>query len=138
VAIVVVLRMFSGQRWARLTLAAGLGVVGTLSLTIEPVLWLARGNSLTHMIAQAGITDLVFGSSRVLHVAAVFAGCVLMFMPSANAYFRTPRIRSRVRFNSRHVVSRVLAASAHRRSDAERATLACPPPAHTDLTRGYK
>jgi hypothetical protein len=93
VAIVVVLRMFSGQRWARLTLAAGLGVVGTLSLTVEPVLWLARGNSLTHMVAQAGIIDLVFGSSRIVHVAAVVAGCVLMFMPSANAYFRNPASR---------------------------------------------
>jgi hypothetical protein len=34
--------------------------------------------------------DLLFGGSRVLHVAAVLAACVLMFGPSANAYVRTP------------------------------------------------
>jgi hypothetical protein len=62
-------------------------------LTVDPVIWLAHGNSLTHVIAQAGIIDLVFGASRVVHVAAVLAGCVLMFVPSAGAYFRAPAHR---------------------------------------------
>ena len=84
-----------------------------LSLTVEPVPWLARGYSLTHMIAQAGIIDLVFGSSRVVHVAAVVAGCVLMFMPPANAYSER-RIRSRVKFDSRPRSLLVVAGSAHR------------------------
>jgi hypothetical protein len=89
-AIVVALQMFSGRGWARLTLTVALGIVGTLSLILDPVIWLAHGNSLTHLIAQAGIIDLVFGGSRVVHVAAVLAGCVLMFVPSADAYFRAP------------------------------------------------
>src|SRR5689334_5510999 len=81
-AIVVALRMLSGRRWARLALAVGLGVFGLLSLTVDPVLWLAHGNSVTHLIEQSGTVDLLFGGSRVVHVVAVLAGCVLMFVPS--------------------------------------------------------
>jgi hypothetical protein len=88
-AIVVALRMFAGRRWARLTLAIGLGVLGTLSLVVDPLLWLAQGNSVTHLIRYAEPADLAFGGSRIVHVAAVLTGCVLMFVPSANAYFRT-------------------------------------------------
>jgi hypothetical protein len=88
-AVLVVLRMFSGRRWARLVLTAALGVLGTLSLTVDPFLWLVHGNSLTQLIRQSGIIDLLFGGSRVVHVAAVLGGCVLMFVPSANRYFRT-------------------------------------------------
>lgn len=87
-AVLVVRRMFSGQRWARLVLTGTLGFLGTLSLTVDPVLWLAHGNSITELIRQSGIIDLVFGGSRTVHVAAVLGGCVLMFVPSANAYFR--------------------------------------------------
>jgi hypothetical protein len=41
-------------------------------------------------LRKSGTVDLLFGGSRVLHVAAVLAACVLMFGPSANAYVRTP------------------------------------------------
>jgi hypothetical protein len=90
-AMVVALRMLSGSRWARLTLTIALGIGGTLSLTVGPVLWLAHGNSLTHLMAQAAAIDVAFGASRVVHVAAVLAGCVLMFVPSADVYFRAFR-----------------------------------------------
>jgi hypothetical protein len=82
------LQMLSGRRWARLTLAVGLGFLGTLSLVVDPVIWLVRGNSLTRLLAHAGATDVMFGSSRVVHVAAVLAACALMSAPSANGYFR--------------------------------------------------
>ncbi|MFJ8578331.1 hypothetical protein [Micromonospora sp. NPDC093277] len=98
-ATVVALRMFSGRGWARLALVVALGIGGTLSLAVGPVMWLANGNSLTHLIAQAGIIDLVFGGSRIVHVAAVLTGCVLMFVPSADAYFRAQAHR-RVRAGS--------------------------------------
>jgi len=88
-AVVVVLRMFAGRRWARLVLTGTLGFLGTLSLTVGPVLWLAHGNSITGLIRQSGAIDLLFGGSRAVHIAAVLGGCVLMFVPSANVYFRT-------------------------------------------------
>ncbi|GAA2354627.1 hypothetical protein [Dactylosporangium salmoneum] len=87
----VVLRMSAGRRWARLALAVGLGVLGLLSLVVDPVLWLAHGNSLTALIRESGPVDLLFGASRAVHVAAVLSACLLMFLPSANRYFRTRR-----------------------------------------------
>ncbi|GIF50711.1 hypothetical protein DFJ67_1877 [Asanoa ferruginea] len=89
-AILVALRMRAGRRWARLTLAVGLGVLGTLSLVVDPLLWLLDGNSLSAVLAESGPADLAFGTSRVLHVAAVLTACVLMFLPSSNRYFRRP------------------------------------------------
>nr|GID87433.1 hypothetical protein Ade03nite_63570 [Actinoplanes derwentensis] len=88
-AVLVVVRMYSGQRWARWVLTGALGLLGTLSLTADPVLWLAEGNSINEAVRNSGAVDLLFGGSRVVHVAAVLCGCVLMFVPSANAYFRT-------------------------------------------------
>ncbi|WP_433043406.1 hypothetical protein [Dactylosporangium sp. CS-033363] len=87
-ALFTTLRMYRGQRWARLALAVGLGVLGTLSIVVDPLLWLAGGNSLTAVIRDSGGVDLLFGASRVLHVAAVLSACALMFTPKANAYFR--------------------------------------------------
>lgn len=87
-AFAVVSRMFSGRRWARLVLASALGVLGTLSMTVDPLRWLVHGNSLADVIRRSGLVDLLFGGSRVIHVIAVLAACVCMFVPSANGYFR--------------------------------------------------
>ncbi|GAA2532201.1 hypothetical protein GCM10010201_34590 [Pilimelia columellifera subsp. columellifera] len=81
--------MFAGWRWARLALTAALGILGTLSLTADPILWLVHGNSTTKLVQESGTIDLLSGGSRLVHVAAVLSGCVLMFVPSANAYFQT-------------------------------------------------
>lgn len=43
VAVLVAFRMRSGARWARITLAVGLGVVGTASLVVEPLRYLLDG-----------------------------------------------------------------------------------------------
>ncbi|MEV4535269.1 hypothetical protein AB0J82_15700 [Asanoa sp. NPDC049518] len=83
-ALLVAFQMRSGKRWARLVLTIGLGFFGTLSLVVDPVLWLLDGNSLSDALANVS----AFGISRAVHVAAVLAGCVLMFVSSANAYFR--------------------------------------------------
>ncbi|MER7279199.1 hypothetical protein ABT369_32655 [Dactylosporangium sp. NPDC000244] len=87
-AALAVLRMAAGRRWARLALAIGLGVFGTLSLTVDPVLWLAQGHALGAVIRESGPVDLLFGASRVVHVAAVLGACALMFTPPASAWFR--------------------------------------------------
>jgi hypothetical protein len=87
-AVLVAFQMRAGRRWARWVLAVGLGVLGTLSLVVDPVRWLLDGNSLTDLVSGASAVDLAFGISRGVHVAAVLAACVLMFVPSAHAYFR--------------------------------------------------
>ena len=87
----IITRMRLGKRWARLTLAVLLGVIGTLSLVIDPISWLARGNSLSEVFTQADLLFFVIAPIRTVHLAAVIAALVLMFLPSANTYFRTAR-----------------------------------------------
>jgi hypothetical protein len=98
-ALVAALRMRDGRRWARVALVAGLGVFGLLSLVVAPVRWLLDGNSVGRLVAGSGTADLLFGGSRLLHVAAVVAGCALMFTRAANAWFRpaAPARASRAR-----------------------------------------
>lgn len=88
VAVLVAFRMRSGARWARITLAVGLGVVGTASLVVEPLRYLLDGGSLADALSRADTLDLVFGASRAVHLAAVLTAVALMFRPAANAYFR--------------------------------------------------
>ncbi|MET9688855.1 hypothetical protein ABZY81_10295 [Streptomyces sp. NPDC006514] len=81
-------RMRGGARWARVTLALGLGVLGTASMVVQPLAYLADGGSLGDALSRAGVLDLFFGGSRIVHVAAVLTAVVLMFRPAANRYFR--------------------------------------------------
>ena len=87
----IITRMRLGKRWARLTLAVLLGVIGTLSLVIDPISWLAGGNSLSEVFTQADLLFFLIAPIRTVHLAAVIAALVLMFLPSANTYFRTSR-----------------------------------------------
>jgi hypothetical protein len=88
VAVYVIVQMRSGKGWARLTLAVLLGGVGTLSLVIDPISWLASGNSPGEVLAQADALFYFVAPIRVVHLAAVIAALVFMFVPAANAYFR--------------------------------------------------
>src|ERR687893_1926720 len=81
-------RMRLGKRWARLTLAVVLGGIGTLSLVIDPISWLAARNPLGEVFARADLLFAFVAPIRVVHLAAVVAALVFMFLPAANAYFR--------------------------------------------------
>jgi hypothetical protein len=92
----IITRMRLGKGWARLTLAALLGGIGTLSLVIDPISWLAGGNSLSDVFTEANLLFFLIAPIRIVHLAAVIAALVLMFLPAANTYFRTSRsVRSR-------------------------------------------
>jgi hypothetical protein len=87
----IITRMRLGKGWARITLAVLLGVIGTLSLVIDPISWLAEGNSLSDVFTEANLLFFVIAPIRIVHLAAVIAALVLMFLPAANTYFRTSR-----------------------------------------------
>jgi hypothetical protein len=87
----IITRMRLGKRWARLTLAVLLGVIGTLSLVIDPITWLAGGNSLSEVFTEANLLFFLIAPIRIVHLAAVIAALVLMFLPAANTYFRASR-----------------------------------------------
>jgi hypothetical protein len=89
--IYVATRMRSGKRWARDTLAIALGVVGTLSLVIDPISWLAAGNSLRDVFADADLLFAFVAPIRAVHLAAVIGALVFMYRPDAAAYFRAAR-----------------------------------------------
>jgi hypothetical protein len=84
-------QMRLGKRWARMTLAVVLGVIGTLSLVIDPISWLAQGNSLRAVFVDADLLFAFVAPIRALHLAAVIGALVFMFRPAANAYFRASR-----------------------------------------------
>ncbi|GGY42338.1 hypothetical protein [Streptomyces tanashiensis] len=90
-ALLIALRMRSGRAWARITLTLALGVAGTASMVVQPIRALVQGRSLGAAFEEAGAMDIAFGASRALHVAAVLTAVVLMFLPTANAYFRAHR-----------------------------------------------
>jgi hypothetical protein len=89
VVVYVVAQMRLGKRWARLTLAILLGVIGTLSLIIDPISWLADGNSLREVSTQADLLFVFIAPIRAVHLASVIAALVLMYLPAANDYFRS-------------------------------------------------
>jgi hypothetical protein len=88
VAVYVIAQMRLGKRWARITLAVLLGGIGTLSLVIDPISWLTAGNSLGEVFEQADLLFVFVAPIRVVHLAAVIAALILMFLPTANCYFR--------------------------------------------------
>jgi hypothetical protein len=87
----IITRMRLGKRWARMTLAVLLGGIGTLSLVIDPISWLTAGNSLSDVFTEANLLFFLIAPIRTVHLAAVIAALVLMFLPAANTYFRTSR-----------------------------------------------
>jgi len=87
-AVYLAARLRQGRNRARIALAVLLGGIGTLSLVIGPVTWLAEGGSLADAVAAADLGSVLFAASRVVHLGAVIAALILMFHPAANAYIR--------------------------------------------------
>jgi hypothetical protein len=95
VAVYIIAQMRLGKSWARLTLAVLLGVIGTLSLVIDPISWLVAGNSFREVFTQADLLFIFIAPIRAVHLAAVIAALVFMFLPAANTYFRAARSPTR-------------------------------------------
>ena len=95
VVIYIIAQMRLGKTWARTTLAVLLGGIGTLSLVIDPILWLAAGNALREVFAQANLLFYMVAPIRAVHLAAVIAALVFMFLPAANTYFRAAQSGTR-------------------------------------------
>ncbi len=85
---VLVLALRTGRNSVRWTVAVLLGGFGTVSLVIEPMSWLLAGGSPGLFLVTADAPALVAAVLRIAHLVAVFAALVLMFRPTANAWFR--------------------------------------------------
>jgi hypothetical protein len=87
----VILKMRQGKNWARIVLAIGLGVLGSLSLLIGPIEWFSTGHSLADAFTGLALQTLLFMASRIVHMLAVWAGLLLMFLPESNLYFKAKK-----------------------------------------------
>ena len=75
---VVIVRFARGREWARLLLLVGLGVVGTASLLVEPVMWLLNDADFGVYFGALDGPGTVILVSRVVHLAAVAVGVTAM------------------------------------------------------------
>ncbi|GAA1292813.1 hypothetical protein GCM10009609_71960 [Pseudonocardia aurantiaca] len=85
---VLVLALYTGRNAVRWAVAALLGGIGTLSLVVEPVSWLAAGGDPVAFLTAADGPTLVVSALRVLHIAAVLTALTLMFRPESARFFR--------------------------------------------------
>lgn len=84
----VAIRMTHGDRWARLLLTFGIGVVGLASLLIEPLTAALDADDLGAILTGAILDDLLVATLRIVHILAVPIAVVAMYRPAARAYFR--------------------------------------------------
>lgn len=81
------LLMRSGRGWARWALLVVFGGLGTFSLIFEPVGWLMAGGSAATFLAKADAATWAMILSRVAHLLCVWGAILLMFAPTAHAFF---------------------------------------------------
>ena len=87
----VALQLRLGKNWARWTIGIVLGVFGLLSLLIQPLSWLMEGHAVSEAFANLNLASAAFMLSRAVHMLAVVAATVLMFVPTSNQFFRAQR-----------------------------------------------
>ncbi|ASO17892.1 hypothetical protein FHR81_005381 [Actinoalloteichus hoggarensis] len=88
VFVALALLMRDAWNWARVCLAVLLGGVGLLTMVADPIGDLASGASVAAAFGTAGPLGGLFAVVRLVHLLAVPAAVIAMFLPSANAYFR--------------------------------------------------
>jgi hypothetical protein len=83
-----VLALYSGRDAVRWAVALLMGLLGTASLVVEPLGWLAAGGSVPEFLAAADGPTIVIVVLRAVHLLAVLAALTAMFRPAANVWFR--------------------------------------------------
>ena len=91
---VLVVALRPGRDAVRWTVVGVLGVIGMLSLVVEPVRALLDGATVAGFLAAASGPDLVIAALRTLHVGAVLMALALLFHPVAHRFFRPVRPRT--------------------------------------------
>ena len=87
-----VLALRTGRRAVRWAVTLLLGVVGLLSLVVEPAAWVLAGGSVPAYLGSADAETWLIVLLRALHIGAVLAALVALYRPAANTFFRRRRI----------------------------------------------
>ncbi|WP_280467441.1 hypothetical protein [Nocardia cyriacigeorgica] len=91
----IAVRMARGDRRARSALAVGIGVLGTVSLIIEPVRALLSAEHVGDLVNEVDVSDVAIGLMRAGHIVAVLVAVPAMYSPAASRWFRGgTRLRS--------------------------------------------
>lgn len=87
VVLLVAVRMAHGARWARLLLTFGIGVIGLLSLIIEPLAALLSADKFGDLFATITLDGALVALFRTIHIVAVLIAIPAMYHPAARRYF---------------------------------------------------
>lgn len=83
----VALVMLNGSRVARALLTVGIGVVGLLSLIIEPVAVLLSADDYAVLFGELAPSSAVLVGCRTVHILAVLVAVAAMYTPAAHRWF---------------------------------------------------
>ncbi|MEU1963508.1 hypothetical protein [Nocardia sp. NPDC019304] len=84
----VAVRMTRGDRWARLLITVGIGVLGLLSLIIEPLAAAMSANEFRDLFRDTPPVGLLLATLRTVHVVAVLIAIPALYTRPARRYFR--------------------------------------------------
>ncbi|MGO4614353.1 hypothetical protein AB4305_08525 [Nocardia sp. 2YAB30] len=84
----VAIRMTHGRRWARLLLTVGIGVLGLLSLIIEPLAAALSANEFGDLFIDLTPESFLLGAFRAVHVTAILVAIPALYTRPARRYFR--------------------------------------------------
>ncbi|MFD4461152.1 hypothetical protein [Nocardia sp. NPDC058480] len=83
----VALYMWNGSRVARAVLTVGIGVVGLVSLIIEPLAVVLSTDDYTTLFDGMSDSSIVLASCRTVHILAVAIAIPAMYTPAAHRWF---------------------------------------------------
>lgn len=87
----VIRQLLRGRRWALWALLIGIGGLGTASLVVDPILWLASGPDVGGTLSGWGGLEWLAAAARTLHLAAVVVAVVLLVRPATWRFVRRER-----------------------------------------------
>ncbi|MEV0250201.1 hypothetical protein AB0H76_26635 [Nocardia sp. NPDC050712] len=88
VVLAVAIRMTHGDRWARLVLTFGLGLLGLASLLVEPIRAVLSANDFGDLFDNVTASGVGIAILRAGHVLAVLIAIPAMYHRTARPYFR--------------------------------------------------
>ncbi|MFD3595390.1 hypothetical protein ACFWU5_21915 [Nocardia sp. NPDC058640] len=83
----VALYMLNGSRVARAVLTVGIGVVGLISLIIEPLAVVLSTDDYTTLFDGMSESSIVLAGCRTVHILAVVIAIPAMYTPAAHRWF---------------------------------------------------
>lgn len=86
-AVVLIMSLWHGRRWARAALTVLLSIIGLASLIGPAAVAVVSGQTVAQAFGGGGTWGWTFFAVRLMHIACVVGATVLMFTRSANRYF---------------------------------------------------